>query len=228
VQLTLNQATNAVATDVQTLSLTGDNDFDVSINDNGADQIEELTLNITGAGDHGIDLSDDFENTLTIAGAGTGELTIINVQANTVNTAAHTGNVWADIDEDSVHTITTGAGNDVIDLILDAANGSDTINLGNGTDRIVVNDDLRGNTGADADEYFNGWTGIEEIELRGGGAATEFTAGVAGTMEVTLDDRCQYHRRQSRCSVQGYGGCWCCWRPTPWLISLSVLTSSAH
>jgi len=47
---------------------------------------------------------------------------------------------------------------------------------------------LRGNTGADADEYFNGWTGIEEIELRGGGAATEFTAGVAGTMEVTLDD----------------------------------------
>lgn len=168
VALTLNQATNAVATDVQTLALTGDNNFDVSIDDNGADQIEELTLNVTGAGDHGIDLSDDFENKLTVAGAGTGELTIINVQANEVNTAAHTGNVWIDIDEDSVHTITTGAGNDVIDLLDDTVATTDAIDLGNGTDRIIVDTILGDFATANSsdDEVFEGFVSIEEVELR--------------------------------------------------------------
>src|SRR5690606_36026384 len=117
-------------------------------------------------------------------------LTVNNVDALTF-TSTLAANVNATFDKAQNHTITTGAGNDVIDLILDAANGSDTINLGDGTDRIIVNDDLRGNTGADADEYFNGYTSIEELELRGGGVATEFTTGVAGTMEVTLDDDAQ-------------------------------------
>ena len=190
VQLTLNQATNAVATDVQTLSLTGDNDFDVSINDNGADQIEELTLNITGAGDHGIDLSDDFENTLTIAGAGTGELTIINVQANTVNTAAHTGNVWADIDEDSVHTITTGAGNDVIDLLDDTVATTDALDLGNGTDRIIVDTTLGDFATANSsdDEVFEGFVSIEEVELRGNADLVMNEDGFAtGVTRVIVD-----------------------------------------
>ena len=190
VQLALNQATNAVATDVQTLSLTGDNDFDVSIIDNGADQIEELTLNITGAGDHGIDLSDDFENTLTIAGAGTGELTIINVQANTVNTAAHTGNVWADIDEDSVHTITTGAGNDVIDLLDDTVATTDAIDLGNGTDRIIVDTTLGDYATANSsdDEVFEGFVSIEEVELRGNADLVMNEDGFAtGVTRVIVD-----------------------------------------
>ena len=190
VQLTLNQATNAVATDVQTLSLTGDNDFDVSINDNGADQIEELTLNITGAGDHGIDLSDDFENTLTIAGAGTGELTIINVQANTVNTTAHTGNVWVDIDEDSVHTITTGAGNDVLDLLDDTVATTDALDLGNGTDRIIVDTTLGDYATANSsdDEVFEGFVSIEEVELRGDADLVMNEEGFAtGVTRVIVD-----------------------------------------
>lgn len=191
VQLTLNQATNAVATDVQTLTLTGDNDFDVSINDNGTDQIEELTLNVTGAGDHGIDLSDDFENKLTVAGAGTGELTIINVQADEVNTAAHTGNVWIDIDEDSVHTITTGAGNDVIDLLDDTVATTDAIDLGNGTDRIIVDTTLGDYATANSsdDEVFEGFVSIEEVELRGGADLVMNEDGYAtGVQTVVVAD----------------------------------------
>ncbi|MFD2447210.1 beta strand repeat-containing protein [Vogesella fluminis] len=200
--LALNAAGNAAAV---TLAGAGD----VAINDTGAwsvvpvvadthKEIQDLTLTINGADSRSVILTagagaaGDFRNSLTVNGDTTGTITFTGVEATTF-TSSIAGNVNATFTAAENHNITTGAGNDVINLILDAANGSDTINLGNGTDRIIVNDDLRGNTGADADEYFNGWTSIEEIELQGGGAATEFTGAgnVAGTMEVTLDDDAQ-------------------------------------
>lgn len=200
--LALNAAGNAAAV---TLAGAGD----VAINDTGAwsvvpavadthKEIQDLTLTINGADSRSVILTagagaaGDFRNSLTVNGDTTGTITFTGVEATTF-TSSIAGNVNATFTADENHNITTGAGNDVIDLILDAANGSDTINLGDGTDRIIVNDDLRGNTGADADEYFNGWTSIEELELQGGGAATEFTGAgnVAGTMEVTLDDDAQ-------------------------------------
>jgi len=164
---------------------------DVTLNDNAAN-ITTINVTVNGDDSRTLDLSNDFDTAATLAGdmAAGSTLTVNNVDALTF-TSTLAANVNATFEKAQNHTITTAGGNDVIDLILDAANGSDTVNLGNGTDRIIVNDDLRGNTGADADEYFNGYTSIEEIELRGGGVATEFTTGVAGTMEVTLDDDAQ-------------------------------------
>lgn len=161
---------------------------DVTLNDVGTN-IKTISVTVNGADSRTLDLSNDFDTAATIDGdiAAGSTLTVNNVDSKTF-TSTVAANIDATFDKAQDHTISTDAGDDVVDLLADTANGSDTINLGEGTDRIIVDDDLRGNSGIDADEFFNGWLGIEELELVGGGAANQFAAGVAGTMEVTLDD----------------------------------------
>lgn len=167
VNLTFDQAANSVANDSQSLTLKGENDFDISINDTGTDQVENLTLNVLGGGDHGVDLNSDFEGNLVVAGAGTGELSIFNVEANNVDTTAHTGNVFAQITENAKHSLKTGAGNDKLDLLADTVNPADAIDMGAGTDRIIVGNTLGDyvTPNSSDDEIFEGFVGIEEIEL---------------------------------------------------------------
>jgi len=190
VNLTYSLADNTDATDVSTIELTGDENFDVSIDDDGADEIEELTLSVAGAGSHGINLNSDFEDVLTVVGAGTGELTITNIEADAVDTAAHTGNVFLGITEDSDHTITTGAGSDIVDMTADTVDGDDTLNLGEGTDRLITETTLGafGTPNSADDEVFEGFTSIEEIELRNdAGLVMNEDALATGVTTVVVD-----------------------------------------
>lgn len=185
VAVTLNAGVDGTAGDV-TLNDRGVYNADPLVN---TALISDLTVTVNADANRTLDLSDDFQVSTTINGniAAGRTLSVVNAVSQTI-TSTIAANVNADIDASKNFTITTAGGNDVIDLRDDTVNGSDTINLGNGTDRIIVNDDLRGNTGADADEYFNKFTSIEELEFRGDGAPTQFTTGAAGVMEVTLDD----------------------------------------
>ncbi|MES2298108.1 MAG: hypothetical protein V4582_13770 [Pseudomonadota bacterium] len=193
--LDLAAAGNAVA---MTIAGAGD----VAINDTGVwtavpaagdtnKEIKDLTLTINGADSRSVIFAaNDFRHGLTVHGDTTGTITMTNVEA-TVLTSDIAGAVRATLLTSEAKTITTGAGNDVINMLADTVNISDTINLGAGTNRIIVDDDLRGNNGADSDENFTHWSNVQEIELRGTAAATQFTAGAAGVLEVTLDDNAQ-------------------------------------
>ncbi|MBW7901090.1 MAG: hypothetical protein H3C26_06420 [Rhodocyclaceae bacterium] len=168
---------------------------DVKLDDTGVgaqlNNINTINVTVNGAGSRTLDLSNDFDTAATLDGdiAAGSKLTV-----NNVGSKAFTSTVAADIDatftKPQDHTIVTGAGNDRVNLLADTVNRGDNIDLGGGRNRIVVDDDLRGNSGLDADENFDFLKNIQELELVGGGAANEYTlpGGVAGTMEVTLDD----------------------------------------
>lgn len=168
---------------------------DVKLDDVGVgaqlNNVNTINVTVNGAGSRTLDLSNDFDMAATLDGdiAAGAKLTV-----NNVDSKAFTSTVAADIDATFAkaqdHTIVTGAGNDRVDLLADTVNRGDNIDLGGGRNRIVVDDDLRGNSGLDADENFDFLKNIQELELVGGGAANQYTlpGGVAGTMEVTLDD----------------------------------------
>lgn len=168
VTLTLTHAAAADSTAVS-INLTGDEDFDVTLVDGNVatSDIDTLNMVVTGAGDHGIELSDDFDTALNITGAGTGELTLISVVADTIDTDAYVGNVFVEVADSAIKTISTGAGNDVLNLLADTITTDDALNLGEGTDRIIVDTTLGDNAAGD-DEVFEGFVGIEEVELANG------------------------------------------------------------
>lgn len=165
VTLTLTHAAAADSTAVS-INLTGDEDFDVTLVDGNVatSDIDTLNMVVTGAGDHGIELSDDFDTALNITGAGTGELTLISVVADTIDTDAHVGNVFVEVADSAIKTISTGAGNDVLNLLADTITTDDALNLGEGTDRIIVDTTL-GDVATGDDEVFEGFVSIEELEL---------------------------------------------------------------
>jgi len=192
VTLNVTHASTATMTALA-LSLTGDNNYDVTIVDGNAaaNDMDNLTMTVTGAGSHGINLSDDFDTALTVTGGGTGDLTIINVQADTITTTAHTGRVFLDIDSNEVHTINTGDGNDIVDMRDDTFATTDAMNLGDGTDRVVVATTLGNNASGD-DEVFEGIVSIEEVELANGAdimlADDAFATGITRVIAMQSTD----------------------------------------
>lgn len=210
--LNVSLANDAGAAD--TIAVTIEGAGDVAINDlnatNGpgtADdgETENLTLTINGPASRSIILADNnFEGALRLQGNTTGTITAGAVVAagNAVDTnnavdastivSTLTGNVNITVADEANYNITTAGGNDVVNLLNDTVNVSDTIDLGAGTNRIIVNNDLRGNTNADADESFNNLRNIQELEIRGF-AANQFTlpGSNPNVIEVTLDDDAQ-------------------------------------
>lgn len=183
-----NVALGATESATSALNLTIAGAGDVTIDDTSVagtgvlDDIEVLNLTVNGAGARTVALfAGDFETTATIAGDTTGTITFTNVEATTF-TSTIAGNVNATMLTSENKTITTGAGNDVINLEADTVNKNDTINLGDGTDRIVIDASIRG-VGADADETFDNMTSIEEVEAQG--------ALLAAAINITLDDDAQ-------------------------------------
>lgn len=142
VTLTLTHATGSTSDSV-TVSLTGENAFDLTLIDANAatNDIDNLTLAVAGAANHTVDLSNDFDATLTVNGGATGELTILNSVAATINTSAHAGRTWVDVNNTATvtaHNVTTGAANDAVDFTGDTFATTDTLNMGAGTDVLMV------------------------------------------------------------------------------------------
>ncbi|MES3009904.1 MAG: DUF4214 domain-containing protein [Pseudomonadota bacterium] len=210
--LNVSLANDAGAADTIAVTIAGAGD--VAINDINASngpgtaddgETENLTLTINGPASRSIILADDnFEGALRLQGNTTGTITVGAVVAagSAVNTAnavdastivsTLTGNVNITVADEANYNITTAGGNDVVNLLNDTVNVSDTIDLGAGTNRIIINNDLRGNTNADADESFNNLRNIQELEIRGF-AANQFTlpGSSPAVIEVTLDDDAQ-------------------------------------
>lgn len=183
-------ATNDTATvTIDAIGIAGQLEGDAAINDIGTDNaFANLTLAVNGSSNRTVALgASAFAETLTLtsnAAAGT-TLTLTGVEATTINAqtvAAHL-NITTAADEGK--TIRTGSGNDTVDLRSDTINGAsslaaadrDVIDLGTGTNRIIVDNDMRG-TGGDADEVFDGLSHVQIVQMH-------------GSLNATLDDDAQ-------------------------------------
>jgi len=181
---------------VNEVALAGQTDGDVAINDVGVwtavpavtdtnVELANLNLAVNGSTNRTVTLgAGDFRNTLTLtsnAVAGT-TLSVANVEASTVSAGTVAANLNITTLTDEAKTITTGSGNDVVNLIADTVNSANTvaaanrdvIDLGAGTNRIIVDNHMRG-AGADTDEVFDNIRNVQEVEVR-------------GATNVTLDD----------------------------------------
>ena len=143
-----------------TVNLTANADLDVAFWDlNDDDNTSNTTFNITGAGDVTIDDLDDGGTKTTVAAAtATGNLTILQ------------------IDEDAV-SVTTGSGDDSIGI----ENAATLVSLGEGTDKLFVDDLMELNTEEDAfDADFDGGAGDADV--------FEISAANAILSEAELND----------------------------------------
>ena len=140
--VTINDnATTSIYSDLRTATTVLNSDF--SINDSGTDY-ESLSLAVNGNHNHGVDLNNDFDTSLTVTGdgaVGSGNLTLINVDATTINTTGYNGNVYIGVESAKAHNIRTGSGSDIV-RIGDATaldDFSDYVNLGGGNDIVIIN-----------------------------------------------------------------------------------------
>ena len=107
---------------------------------------ESLALTVNGNANHGVNLNGDtgsFTTALTVTGDGTGggNLTLINVDAATIDTTGYKGNVYIGVQSSWDHHITTGIGNDIVRLGDSSTRvlGNDYVNLGSGNDTVIFN-----------------------------------------------------------------------------------------
>ena len=107
---------------------------------------ESLALTVNRNADHGVNLNGDtgsFTTALTVTGDGTGggNLTLINVDAATIDTTGYKGNVYIGVQSSWDHHITTGIGNDIVRLgdSWTRVLGNDYVNLGSGNDTVIFN-----------------------------------------------------------------------------------------
>lgn len=109
----------------------------------GGIKYNSLDLTVNGADNHGVNLMNDFDTALTVTGTDTkgGNLTIINVDAASINTTGYQGNVYLGVESVYNHTIITGIGNDIIRLgdQTAIALGKDSVDAGEGNDIVVFN-----------------------------------------------------------------------------------------
>jgi|GEM_PF-1194808 len=194
----LRLQTNSIATDVAHVVLEDvatlsdpanapfdplDVNYDVTINDIsngdasvpggsvGTDAYESLDLTVNGADNHGVNLMNDFDVALTVTGADTkgGNLTIINVDAASINTTGYQGNVYLGVESIYNHTIITGIGNDIIRLgdQTAIALGNDSVDAGEGNDIVVFN-----GTGTTSVNH----AGLDNLDTVKGGAGNDILA----------------------------------------------------
>jgi len=194
----LRLQTNAIATDVAHVTLLDvatpsdpasspldplDANYDVSIDDIanndvsaptgslGSDLYEALDLKVNGSHNHGVDLNNDFDVTLTVSGTDTkgGNLTLINVDAANIDTTGYEGNVYVGVESTYNHIIKTGIGNDIVRLGDEKAIalGNDSVELGDGNDIVVFN-----GTGVSTVNH----AGLNNLDTVKGGAGNDILA----------------------------------------------------
>lgn len=112
-------------------------------------------------------------------------LLVSGIAADDIDSAEYAGDVNLVLAVDQSHDITLGSGDDVVNLLADNLDVGDTIEFGDGVDRLIVNEDTQ-TTGDDSDEVFGELNGLEELEVRGDGGIGG--GEVDGLLEVSLDD----------------------------------------
>ena len=176
----------------------GDVNYDVSIGDLNAFYgsgvaYTSLVLTVNGNDKHGVNLNNDFATALTVTGDGTGggNLTIVNVNAATIQTGGadllggYKGNVYLGVESAGTHHITTGIGDDIvrlgdetaIQLVRDVVSYTQYVDLGSGNDTVIFN-------GLAADDANH--AGLTEADTVIGGAGNDVLA-FGGVSAVTPD-----------------------------------------
>lgn len=160
--------------DTLAVTLAGTQEFDVGIYDSDSisADFENVAIDLADNFSHTIDLGGDFAEAVTVTGgAADTNINLLNVVAASI-TADIEADVYVDLDSDIDHTITTGAGDDVINANGADGNSDDTvdfndeIDMGAGTDRLIVSQDM-GAIVTENDSLFETKSGIEELQFNG-------------------------------------------------------------
>jgi large repetitive protein len=178
------------------IALNGTSAYGTTINDpQNLLNVINLAVNGTGARTVVLDGVDQDNNdtvagegnTLNISGNSTAALTITGISQETINGGGYAGNqlltIVNDGEADETMTITTGGGNDVINMVGDRLSYSinvatgvasgDSINGGAGTDRLIIaNSTTTSGNSIDQDFVFKRITSVEELEVRGNDGGT--------------------------------------------------------
>jgi Ca2+-binding RTX toxin-like protein len=178
-----------------TVNLNGAAAYEVDINDAGGVNVTNLSSNGSGARTAALDGADQDNNggdagegnSLNISGDNTSRLTVTGIYQETVNAAAYAGSVTLvvanDGEVDETMSITTGAGDDTINMVDDTLTLADTVVAGAGDDRLIINESTRFLSLVDEDQVFKNITGLETLELRGDDATNGATP-----LEVSIED----------------------------------------
>ena len=149
--ITINgdNAITSIWSDIRPATTVLNSDFSLNDIGSGAHRYESLALAVNGNHNHGVDLNNDFAETLTVTGDGTGggNLTLVNVNATVIQTggadliSGYKGNVYVGVESEEGHHITTGIGNDIVRLGDEHAihDFNDYVSLGSGNDIVVFN-----------------------------------------------------------------------------------------
>ncbi len=149
--ITINgdNAITSIWSDIRPATTVLNSDFSLNDIGSGTHSYESLALAVNGNHNHGVDLNNDFAETLTVTGDGTGggNLTLVNVNATVIQTggadliSGYKGNVYVGVESEEGHHITTGIGNDIVRLGDEHAihDFNDYVSLGSGNDIVVFN-----------------------------------------------------------------------------------------
>lgn len=161
-----------------TLNATLNNAYAV-IDSTSADAINTLSIAATGTNQVSfVDSGNDIKS-VTITGAGSVDLTptALTGALATFNASAATGAIKADIQSTVLAAVTTGSGNDLIDMDTTVVAGS-TVNLGAGNDTLQVGAVLGNFTSV------NGGEGTDTINITDGATLTVANAKLISGFEV--------------------------------------------
>lgn len=211
----------STTTDLAATNAAGDNGEDASLTDDDAMTVENFAIKFADTESHSIDMNGFGEASSTKStslnvwsAASSGKTIAVNdIQSDTIafangnGTAPIAANVILKVSADNAYTITTGSGNDIIDMRSDDVqadntgtadlNEKDTITAGTGRDTLIINgDDGLGNNNIDRfseysplsstiidDDVFAGIRGVERILVD-----SDFS-GEDSYSDITLDEQ---------------------------------------
>ena len=163
--------------DSVTVSMVG-NTGNVTVDSDGAQDIELATLSVEGVNSGNYRIGDDTNSTvttLTVTGTGSIDLEAggdLNAALTTLNASANSGGVTFTSALATGTTLTGGSGNDVLtgaagNDVLTGGAGNDTLTLTGGKDNISggAGDDVVVANGADKDDTIAGGDGTDTISL---------------------------------------------------------------
>ncbi|NCC84652.1 MAG: hypothetical protein EOM03_11070 [Clostridia bacterium] len=169
-----------VASKATTLNVTANN-ANAEVKDTTATQII-TTLTVAATGTNELKLTEAVKATaVTVTGTGSADLTgaAFTGALTKFDASANEGGVEADIQSTKAAVVTTGKGNDVIDM--DTVTAGTSVDLGAGNDTLYTGADL-----ADFDKGANGGEGIDIISITDGATLDATTSKYITNFE-TLD-----------------------------------------
>jgi hypothetical protein len=192
------------------ISAAGVENYDVKIDSNaGANEANNgwatdfdfasLVLAISSDDQLSIDLSNDFQTSLTVtgdAGETGGWANIINVDAAAIDTSGYEGRVYIGYEGTAAaHSVIAGNNDDVVRLGDDGqiatVNVRSTVNMGTGNDVLVMN--FTGSTvGLGASDRLEGGAGDDVLAFGGTGAALQMYNGFEDVTKASEADRVRH------------------------------------